>query len=61
MNPEEMKDVGATIAGGGAGLGMLLTVRWEAIPHGEAVKVGVALVLILIGCLMYRRPPGGAP
>jgi hypothetical protein len=60
MNPQEMKDLGATIAGGGAGLGMLLTVRWEAIPHGEAVKVAVALALILIGCFIYRKTPGGA-
>jgi hypothetical protein len=39
---------------------MLLTVRWEAIPQGEAVKVAVGLILILIGCCMYRNTPGGA-
>jgi len=49
-----MKDAASTIAGGGAGIALLLTVRWEAIPYGEAVKVGVALALALIGYLMYR-------
>jgi len=29
-------------------------VRWEAIPYGEAVKVGVALALAIMGYLMYR-------
>jgi uncharacterized membrane protein YebE (DUF533 family) len=49
-----MKDAASTIAGGGAGIALLLTVRWEAIPYGEAVKVGVALALAIMGYLMYR-------
>lgn len=48
------KDAASTIAGGGAGIALLLTVRWEAIPHGECVKVAVALILALVGYLMYR-------
>jgi hypothetical protein len=47
-------DLGSSLAGGAAGTLMLSTVRWEAIPHGECVKIGVSLALILIGCLMYR-------
>lgn len=49
-----MKDTASTIVGGGAGLTLLLTVRWETIPAGECVKVVVALVLALVGYLMYR-------
>ena len=48
------QDSASTIAGGGAGLALLLTVRWEAVPHGEAVKIGVALVLAVFGYCMYR-------
>lgn len=44
----------STLAGGGAGMAMLASVRWEAVPHGECVKVGVAIVLIAFGYLMYR-------
>jgi hypothetical protein len=47
----------STIAGGSAGLGLLLTVRWELIPCGELVKVGVALALIALGYCMYRGNP----
>jgi hypothetical protein len=47
------KDRASTIAGGAAGLTLLLTVRWEAVPHGECVKVGVALALIALGYFMY--------
>ena len=47
----------STIAGGAAGVLLLQTVRWELIPAGEAVKVGVAVVLALVGYLMYRNPP----
>jgi hypothetical protein len=46
--------------GGGARLVMLLTVRLDATPHGEAVKVAATLVLIRIGCFVYRKTPGGA-
>ena len=49
------RDSASTIAGGGAGLALLLTVRWEAVPYGEAVKIGVALLLAGLGYLMYRR------
>ena len=49
-------DLASTIAGGGAGLALLLTVRWETIPAGESVKVAVAVLLALIGYLMYRGP-----
>jgi hypothetical protein len=49
-----MRDSSSTIAGGGAGIALLLTVRWEAIPYGEVVKVAVALVLAIMGYLMYR-------
>ena len=52
------RDTGSTIAGGGAGLALLLTVRWEAVPMGELVKIGVAIVLMLVGYLIYR---GGEP
>ena len=48
------KDDASTIAGGGAGVALLLTVRWEAIPHGELVKVAVALMLSFVGYFMYR-------
>lgn len=51
------KDEASTVAGGGAGLALLLTVRWEAIPLGEIFKVAVALTLVLIGYFCYRQKP----
>lgn len=57
MDPQDKRDLGSTIAGGGAGIALLLTVRWEAIPYGEAVKVAVAVLLAVLGYVMYR--PGG--
>jgi hypothetical protein len=47
----------STIAGGGAGLLLLQTVRWElvGVQPGETVKVGIALLLALTGYLMYRK------
>ena len=53
------RDAASTIAGGGAGIALLLTVRWELVPYGEAVKVGVALVLAITGYLMYRGTGSG--
>lgn len=49
------RDHASTIAGGGAGLLLLNSVKWEAVPHGECVKIGVALLLSLVGYLMYRK------
>jgi hypothetical protein len=49
------KDTASTLAGGGAGMALLLTVRWDAVPHGEVVKIVVALVLVALGCAMYRK------
>ena len=49
---QAMEGSANTIAGGGAGIrgiAFLLTVRWEAIPWGEAVKVGAALALAIMG------------
>ena len=48
------RDITTSIAGGAAGLMLLNQVRWEAVPCGECVKIGVALTLALIGYLMYR-------
>lgn len=48
------KDKASTLAGGGAGAAMLLTVNWSAVPYGELVKIGVALFLIWIGYRMYK-------
>ncbi len=47
-----------TLAGGAAGLGLLATVRWEVIqvPYGEATKIAIALVLMVMGYWMYRNP-----
>ena len=55
MDPDKQRDLGSTIAGGGAGLALLLTVRWEAIPQGEAIKVLMVVFLIIVGYLMYRK------
>ncbi len=48
-------DVASTLAGAGAGMAMLETVKWEVIPHGELIKVGVAVLLMLAGYLSYRE------
>lgn len=44
----------STLAGSGAGAALLATVRWEAVPHGELVKIGLAVVLMVLGYLFYR-------
>jgi len=46
----------STLAGGGAGLAMLATVRWEVVPQGECVKIGLAVLLMLMGYFFYREP-----
>jgi hypothetical protein len=50
------KDTASTIAGGAAGLLLLQSVRWElvGVQIGESCKVGVALLLALVGYLVYR-------
>ena len=47
----------STIAGGTTGLLLLQTVRWEAVPHGEFIKIGVSFGLFAVGYLMYREKP----
>lgn len=50
------KDNAWTIAGGGAGLLLLQSVRWKlvGVQWGETAKVAVALALAAMGYLMYR-------
>lgn len=50
-----IKDLTSTLTGGGVGLALLATVKWEAEPHGELLKAVAAFVLIGVGYLMYRR------
>jgi hypothetical protein len=47
-------DTTSTVAGGGAAIALLLTVRWDAIPYGELIKVGMVVVLLAAGYVMYR-------
>jgi hypothetical protein len=62
MDPQRLRDLGSTVAGGGAGMGLLLTVRWETVPAGETVKIVVALILIWMGYRAYRGgPDSGTP
>lgn len=49
------KDLGSTLAGGGAGLGLLMTVKWETIPHGELYKLAMVVFLIAAGAILYRK------
>lgn len=53
------KDTIGTIAGGAAGLLLLQTVQWQTVWGGETTKVAVALVLALLGYLIYKngKPP----
>jgi hypothetical protein len=44
----------STLAGGGAGLAMLVTVNWASVAGGETTKVAVAILLIALGVLLYR-------
>jgi len=54
MRPQDVRDLGSTIAGGGAGLLLLNSVDWAAIAHGQLVKLSVAILLILLGYVMYK-------
>ncbi len=47
-------DIMTTMGGAAAGMAMLETVKWELIPYGECVKLGVALALAVGGYLLYR-------
>ena len=53
-------DGASTIAGGAAGMVLLLSVRWElvGVSWGESIKVGVAILLALVGYLAYHEPVG---
>lgn len=50
-----MKDATASLAGGGAGMALLLTVDWTKIPQGECVKILVAFALMLMGYFFYNK------
>lgn len=52
------RDLGTTIAGGSAGLLLLMSVNWQAVPNGELVKVCTALFLVVFGGLIYRKKGG---
>jgi hypothetical protein len=63
MDPNHVKDVTSTACGGLSAAGLLATVRWEAVWHGEEVKIGLAILLLVLSYVAYRhRGPGaGAP
>lgn len=44
----------STLAGGSAGLGLLASVQWDHMAHGEWARIGVAFALIIVGYFMYR-------
>ena len=47
-------DIGTTMGGASLGLAMLSTVDWKQVPYGECVKIGVALVVAVLGYFAYR-------
>lgn len=53
------KDHISTLAGSGAGGALLATVRWESVPHGECVKIALALLLMAAGFFIYREKGKG--
>jgi hypothetical protein len=55
MNSATVCDLSSTLSGGGAGLYLLSQVKWEQVPHGETVKLAIAVLLIVGGYLMYRK------
>jgi hypothetical protein len=63
MDPNHVKDVSATACGSLSAAGILATVRWEAVWHGEEVKIVLAILLLVLSYLAYhhRTPPGGSP
>ena len=52
------RDLGSSLAGGAAGLALLLTVNWDKIPAGEEWKLGMVVFLVLTGVLLYREKKG---
>jgi hypothetical protein len=49
-------DTTTTLAGGAAGLHLLMTVQYSALPSwGEFTKLAVAFALLAGGYLMYRK------
>ena len=60
MGPQNTRDLGTTLAGGGAGLWLLSTVKWDAVPYGDCVKIAVALTLAILGYRMYRKGDSSA-
>jgi hypothetical protein len=50
------QDTTATLAGGAAGLQLLMTVQYSALPAwSEFTKIAVAFSLMFLGYLMYRK------
>jgi hypothetical protein len=49
-------DTTTTLAGGAAGLQLLMTVQYSALPSwSEFTKIAVAFSLMFLGYLMYRK------
>ena len=51
--------MGTTVAGTGLMWALLQTVRWEAVPYGEVVKVVLAIGIGVMGYLMYGKKKEG--
>lgn len=53
-------DHASTLVGGGYGMYLLSTVKWEAVPYGECVKIAVAVLAIALGTWLYSKRQSNA-